>query len=542
MRRRTFLQAAGSGALLGSLAGCSVLSSRRTPAPTDEGSPTGTEQRPPQSPPGTPYERFDAVVDLTERGADPDGEEPIDPLFREFVADDTLLLLGDGRYRVGDVLRASGLGNFGLAAAPDARPTLVPPRMRPDSDDDAVYMRLTGSDVLLHGFDVDVHGERRGGEVVLLASSGGFRISDVHTYGRQPGTVDGYRVGCRDPDGTGRVERVRMRDGAREGYSATGVLVAADHAGELHVVDCEFWHFPSKGVYGSAPASDAGAGGTVHVEGGLFKNNNDCDVRIGSPGSTVRNIVSVKEDTRQGETVTWKDPIPRRYWDGRRDIVQTRSIRLKNGSDVLVEGCEFRHEVGGGVGVVTVEGSHGGGTTIRDCRVDVSDVPINPVRVGAGAGAVTLRNLEMTGDARGRAAVVVVGAERSGTAIEGCRVRLSSGDGVRLIGAEGVELSSPDIEVPGSHVVFGPNRGTRSPSATDDRPVHGVRFRLDGDQAVTYRLRVSDGIRFPDSSSFPPFTLDSAEARLRGETGFLEFLGDIVELELPAPATAVVDA
>jgi hypothetical protein len=332
-----------------------------------------------------------------------------------------------------------------------------------------------------------------------------------------------------------------MRDGAKEGFSATGILVGADHAGKLHIDDCQMWHFPSKGVYGSSPGSQIGAGGTVHVNGGLYKNNNDCDVRIGSPGSTVRNIISIKDASTTGDTVTWKDPIPRRYSGDRRDIIQTRSIRLKNGRDVLVEGCEFRHEVGGGVGVVTVEGSHGGGTTIQDCRIEVADVSINPVSVRGGAGAVTLRNLNITGNAGGRTAIMV-GAGRSGTTIENCRIDLTEGDGIRLIEAEGIELSEPRLTVPDSDVVFGPNQETPSPSDTQQSPIHSIQLRVNGDELITYRVRVTEGIGSRDADADLTFEVDSAEAQLQSGTELIEFLGDIIDLELPAPAIAILNA
>uniref|UniRef100_UPI0013E8AB53 right-handed parallel beta-helix repeat-containing protein n=1 Tax=Halorubrum amylolyticum TaxID=2508724 RepID=UPI0013E8AB53 len=390
------------------LAGCSLFDSE-----SDQ-----TETSPSRTTPSRLSDKeFETVVKLEDVIADIDSDETIDTAIESHLTDDTLVTLPGGRHRIGSITK-HGVSNVGLVAADGATPTLVPDQPVSELTDHELIVNIQGSNILFGGFDLDfTRGSDFGGRIQLIAESGDISVFDVTTKGQLPGNVDGYRVEAHTKDGVATLDNVNMRDGAVEGQSATGIFVGPPHAGEIHIRNCDIWHFPSKGIYASNPAHpDVGEGGTVHVEGGLYKNNNDCDVRVGSAGSTVKNIVSIKENTRDGETVTWKDPIPRRHWNDRTDIVQTRSIRLKYGQDVLIEGCEFVHEIGQGAGVITGESSHGDGTTVRDCRISVTDADIYPILLKNSDGGFTIENVSITGTG-GRGAAIRVEDGRDGTTI-----------------------------------------------------------------------------------------------------------------------------
>lgn len=139
------------------------------------------------------------------------------------------------------------------------------------------------------------------------------------------------------------------------------------------------------------------------MDGGIWKNNNDCDFRLGTEGSTIKNVKSIKENTRQGGTVTWENPIPRRSWeteDGtQNNIVTTRSIRLKGGStdgDILIEDSEFHHEIGKGPAVIMDQGSYTGTATLRNCRIFVDNLDIDPIRID-GDDPMMIENVSITG-------------------------------------------------------------------------------------------------------------------------------------------------
>ncbi|WP_435092850.1 right-handed parallel beta-helix repeat-containing protein [Halorubrum sp. N11] len=427
------------------LAGCSLFGSDSDPG----SDPTETPPSRPTPPSRISGSEFETVVRLEDVATDIDGDEPIDAAIESHLTDDTLITVPEGRYRLGSISKLD-VSNVGLVAADGATPTLVPDRPISELTDHELLINIRGSDITFGGFTLDfTRGSEYGGRVQLIAESGDVSVFDVTTRGQLPGNVDGYRVEARATDGVATLDNVNMRDGAVEGPSATGIFVGPPHAGEIHIRNCDIWHFPSKGIYASNPAHpDAGKGGTVHVDGGLYKNNNDCDVRIGSAGSTVKNIVSVKQDTRQGETVTWKNPIPRRHWDGKTDVVQTRSIRLKYGHDVLIEGCEFTHDIGQGAGVITGEGTHRGGTTVRDCRISVTDADIYPILLKDGSGdGFEIENVSITGTG-GRGAAIRVEDGRGGTTFRNCRIETKSGNGIQVEPGTGITMAATEVTVP----------------------------------------------------------------------------------------------
>ncbi|WP_154020478.1 hypothetical protein [Halorubrum halophilum] len=517
--------------------------------------------------------QFDRVLNaVDDLGLDNSGGRAIDSALLDSLEDGTLIEFPDGRYTIEDTLIGTNLSNVGLVAAEGARPTLVPAAPTSDLLDDEYLIVFRGSDILFGGFDLDfTRGSDYGGRVHLIAESGDVSVFDVTTKGQLPGNVDGYRVEARTKDGVATLDNVNMRDGAVEGRSATGIFVGPPHAGEIHIRNCDIWHFPSKGIYASNPAHpDVGKGGTVHVDGGLYKNNNDCDIRVGSAGSTVKNIVSVKQDTRQGETVTWKNPIPRRHWDGRTDIVQTRSIRLKYGQDVLIEGCEFVHDIGQGAGAITSEGSHGGGTTIRDCRISVNDAEVYPILLKNGSGdGFEIENVSITGTS-GRGAAIRVEDGRDGTTVRNSCINLTGAGecGVEIIGSNDCVVADSNIKVDGEAVKYRNASVETSgltytdscplPDATDyDAPPSGDSSEDDTtektlsdtctiratDGTVDYSVTASDSI--VDGSDGK--TVDSSVANTvsgtitDGDEQWFWFGGEIQSLELSADATFFIN-
>ncbi|WP_435092844.1 hypothetical protein [Halorubrum sp. N11] len=513
--------------------------------------------------------QFDRVLNaVDDLGLDNSGGKAIGSTLLDSLEDGTLIEFPDGRYTIEDTLLDKSVSNVGLVAAEGANPTLVSVTPTNDLLDGEYLIAFRGSDILFGGFTLDfTRGSEYGGRVQLLAESGDVSVFEMTTKGQLPGNVDGYRVEARATDGVATLDNVNMRDGAVEGPSATGIFVGPPHAGEIHIRNCDIWHFPSKGIYASNPAHpDVGEGGTVHVDGGLYKNNNDCDVRVGTAGSTVKNIVSVKQDTRQGETVTWKNPIPRRHWDGRTDIVQTRSIRLKYGHDVLIEGCEFIHDIGQGAGAITGESTHRGGTTIRDCRISVTDADIYPILLNDGSGnGFEIENVSITGTG-GRGAAIRVEDGRDGTTVRNSCINLTgSGEsGVEIIGSDDCVVADSNIKVDGEAVKY-ENASVETsgltytdscplPDATDYNATDSgddttektlsntCTIRATGG-AVDYSITVTDGI--VDGSNGQ--TVDSSVANTisgtldDGADDWFWFGGEIQSLELSTDATFFIN-
>lgn len=514
MDRRKLLATTGT-ALLGGLAGCS-RGTDQTPEQDPEGQTTPDDR----DPTATDEPRFENVVHLVEEGADDTGEEPIHDLVHEHIGDDTLLVLDEGRFALGQLI-VDGYSNFGITSAEGATPTLVP--AGPMNEVGEYWLVLHGEDVLLGGFEYDFTDDRVGGRTQVIANANGLEVFDIHVRG-QVYQVTPFRFGIRDPNGVGHVRRVIDRDGARTGDRMSGLFVGVEHAGELHFVDCEMWHFPSKGIYASNPGEnvpDAG-GGEVHVEGGLFKNNNAAGIRIGSEGSTVRDVTFVLEDTLEGENVTWEEPVPLLPPDGHRN---TRGLRLKGGGSVLVEGCTFDYELGSGDGVLTVEGSHGN-STVRDCRIRSESPDLSPVRMKSSLKPMEFESVSIVGTGGGAPAVRMVG--RSGTAFRNSSIKaLGEGkNGIELVRTDWCLFEDTPIESAGFPIMlFEDGRGESSPYS------HRLIIDRNGAaEAPEYAITV-DGeiIEAPEGAEV--IDGQTITGVLSGETTSITFAGQVTELQ-----------
>ncbi len=463
--------------------------------------------------------RFENVVHLVEEGADDTGEEPINDLVTEHVDDDTLLVLDEGRFAL-EQLIVDDYSNFGITSVEGAMPKLVPAGTMEEVGE--YWLVLHGEDIFFGGFEYDFTADRVCGRTQVIANGGGFEVFDIHVRG-QVYQVTPFRFGVRDPNGVGNVRRVIDRDGARTGDRMSGLFVGAEHAGELHFVDCEMWHFPSKGIYASNPGEDIpdAGGGEVHVEGGVFKNNNVGGIRIGSEGSTVRDVTFVVEDTLEGENVTWEEPIPLLPPDG---LSNTRGLRLKSGGSVLVEGCVFDYEIGSGDGVLTVAGSHGD-STVRNCWIRSESADLSPVRLKSSSKPMDFESVSIVGTGGGVPAVRMVG--RSGTAFRNCSIEAcgEGKNGVELVRTDRCIFENTPIESEGLPVVFfEERRGEFSPY------IHRLTIGRNGASeppgyAVTVNERIIEAPEGAEVSNGRTVT-----GVLSEETASITFAGQVAEL------------
>lgn len=522
MERRKLLATAGTGILSG-LAGCSWGSDQQT-SPPDPGGTTTPKHPDPDS---TDEPRFENVINLVEEGADDTGEEPIQDLIHEHIGDNTLLVLDEGRFALGQVI-VDDHRNFGITAAEGATPTLVPAGTIEEVGE--YWIVLHGEDVRFGGFEYDFTADRVCGRTQIIANMGGFEVSDIHVRG-QVYQVTPFRFGVRDPNGVGRVQRVIDRDGARTGDRMSGLFVGVEHAGEIHFVDCEMWHFPSKGIYASNPGEDVpdAGGGKVHVEGGVFKNNNAAAIRIGSEGSTVRNVTVVVEDTLDGEDVTWEEPVPLLPPNGHSNI---RGLRLKGGENVLVEGCTFDHELGSGDGVLTVEGSHGE-STVRDCRIRSESADLSPVRMKPSPEPMTFESVSIIGTGGGAPAVRMVGREGTEFRDSSIEARGTGKNGVEMVRTDRCIFENTPIESAGSPIVL-VESGREDPSPYSHRLIIE---RNGAPEPPEYALTVDGEIT--EASGIAEAIDDRTIAGvLRGDTLSITFVGQLSEFR-PGDRTKV---
>lgn len=433
--RRTLLRALGTAGATAALSGCSLLSpDEETPTGTPTGTPTPTAREGGPSPTGddVPYaDEYGNVVDLKRAGADPTGQEDIIPLLEAHAADDTLLYLAEGTYLMADDWLFEGFEQFGIVG-PEA--TLRPP----DGYRRTMFLFNDAKGLRIEGLTFDFRAESTGARPLNARIADGLLVRDVTVRGQQDVDQDMMRFDVMDPDGSGLVERMHLPDGAPRDLPITGCLVTGDSEGALTFRDCRIVGFPDNGLYASA------ATGPVTVEGGYYANNAIANVRVGD-GGVVRGVhVRADRHSNHGEN--------------------TRGIRLREGAFALVEGCTIEMlEVPSSDGAITVS-THMREAEIRDTtiRIDTDGVaavlaksPVDKYEEDEDVStAVTLRNVEITGAAAGKAAVNVV--DRNGSRFENLCIQQTgaSRDGIRLLRSNDNRIIGAGIDVTGEAIVL----------------------------------------------------------------------------------------
>ena len=377
---------------------------------------------------------YDTVVDVVEEGADPTGEELVDDVVEEHVDDDTLIRFPEGRY-VANNLDFTGATNVAVVGD-DA--TLVP---GPDYD---VSVWIGGASLRgfrFEGFVLDNTADEHHPTVGFSAHDD-LVVRDVRKKGSHEGENTAFGVSIWDEDGDGYVENLRMPDGS-EPQTAVGVYV--DTKGTVTFRDCHVEGFGNNGLYASH--SD----GPVHVEGGVYKNNDIAQIRLGSPGSSVTNA-----------TIAVDEPYP--------EHDNSRGVRVADGpGPVEVSDCEIVMEQGQGGGGV-VNAYSGGRLRLRNSRIYVGE---EYAVVGSGGdstsfavfadeptgiddpGTTTIENVAITGGGAYRGAASI---RRDDVVVEDVCVHQTGTERDGLVFTDTAQNCSVDnatIDVPGQVVAGG---------------------------------------------------------------------------------------
>jgi len=397
--RRSFLKGTAVGTV--SVGGCLQLigqetasqpQSRNTSGRTATVSQSGTEL--PDGIPEVP-DGFDEVVNVIDAGGDSEGEEPIDDLVAD-VSDDTLLRFPSGTYRLGQT-EVEGLENVGMVAAEDSDPKLVPSEPLEELGRRWIYFSGV-SGFLIDGLNVDFREEGYSGRI-MITGPGDFAVCNLRVLGRYDPEPMSFRFDVRDEDHNAVINNLTAFGVDRETAKTTGLYVGRHHAGEITFRDCRVEDFPDNGIYASPPGGHGGdfegEDGTVHVRGGLFRNNNIANIRLGSTGSTVKDATIVVDEK------------PPKHPNGR----NVRGIRLRGKKDQIVENCDIRYSPDAGAGTAAIAvNKDNGRATVRNTRIRMDRDKMPAIAASAPSEAVDenqddppgvlFENVRITGRAR----------------------------------------------------------------------------------------------------------------------------------------------
>ncbi len=358
-------------------------------------------------------EQYNTVVDMVDAGADPEGNESVSSVIQEHIDDNTLLKFPEGEYYMDQQVRFTSFENVGIVSEAGAKATLVPASYD-DFDGPPRLFRLgTGSnpgrDLHFEGFHVDQTAENTGIRVINAEVEDGLHVKHVFIHGEHDsGTWGPGLFNIRDPNGEGVVECFRAFDGGtfsdetpnsgtvRRG--PTGIHVN-NHVGALTFKNCVLGGFAGTGLYASSD-------GRVDVEGGWFENSVTGSIRLGVTEGRIEDAILVVDDPIEDRSVL-QHPIRLDYGNQ----IEVKNVTIDapdpNGNAVRVmEGVDdatvsnTRILVGGDSTAVRID-EGAGATTFENVEVEMDGDAYAFRLLGDDAGAVTLRNVDITGDASG---------------------------------------------------------------------------------------------------------------------------------------------
>ncbi|WP_143423328.1 putative sodium/potassium/calcium exchanger [Halegenticoccus soli] len=382
---------------------------------------------------------YDNVVNVVEAGADNSGGESIDDVLSEHVGDNTMMKFPKGTYKL-DGLSESGLKNFAMVAPEGA--TLIP-----GSKDILRFKDARG--VHVEGFDVD--GAAR---VIIYAVEGQNTLKNWRLLERQEQDTHGSVLQCVNEDTVVTLENVDFSKGGegtatwirppiKGDYPSGENVVDLEPSGTINFINCKMEAWDDEGLYASAHP------GPLNVIGGRYANNNLAQVRTGGVKARVKGVEIVCDDV----SATPRDQNMRGIW-------------MKEGHVLTIEDCDIiMEEVPYSSGAI-VNGVEGAEMHVKNTRIQTNTdaQPIYakspkswPFRAPSQDEAppsrkIVVENVNITGDAPDDAAIQING--RDGSTIENVCIQQGSGDGIKIVDADGVTVANASVNVPGETTAF----------------------------------------------------------------------------------------
>ncbi|PSP55925.1 hypothetical protein BRC82_03360 [Halobacteriales archaeon QS_1_67_19] len=436
-----------------------------------------------------------------------------------------------------------------------------------------------------------------GAHIKVLTEGTGWTIRNIGVKGANDDTSDTY--GCfylrAEEGGEGLFENVYLGDGggARTYHAAVS---GYGNAGHVTVRNVNVQKWGADGMYLSQPGVDANLpeqGGTFTVENCFAKNNNIENIRIGTPGSVIRNCTVHVEGRHAVNANESGQKNPRGIW-----LKEQPGLTVED-CDVKINGADAIFASAGGEGVVKnsrIDGSIGGPVETQNVSGDPDLTPPEGVPMTAEAAAKgeigstdsdsSTTTEEETDDQQGSLFELVSGADTSQVkyefTVEGSvsKRTAASGDApvsetsdsvtdnddgtVTVTGVAGngygdayyvegsitsmdVDESKWTLRLDGEEVTVADLTGTESDDGTDEQlPNMLVIDGNDSPNAVsTYTFTVSGSAEKTaeagSTNSYDTVADGEIAGRVIGGTDAYRFSGDITGFSLDGPASVRVE-
>lgn len=464
---------------------------------------------------------FDTVLHaVDDLGLDPEGGSDIMPSIRSAYGDGVLIEFPPGEYFVGGPLEVTdNSGPFGILGLGSSRNDV---RFTFGSGHTWMFLIRDGHDNIFKNFTWDTGQTQEKAVGNFFIQRDGLKITNVEHVGHigknsHPGPLIGPYITERD--GHGVIERFKHSTPSFRNcdYPCRRIPIQTSaspaHLGVMEINDCHIEGAGEHSLYCSRH------GGTFRVNGGLFKNNDNTNMRIATgPGA--------KRSWIKGATIV---VAPSQY-DGPGYWQTARAIRVESGPDaevlgefsglsgLLIEDCDIlynpgaRHEIS----VIGVEKTYGA-TTIRNTRIENNGSPPSISVQPPQSHVDTPHDVEVDGvhftGSSSSPAIDASGSGRQVTVRDVCIDMPNSPDSEQIQGATSVtgvnrgECQPPDL---GRGVVPpGGDDGTEEPEPpASDRFDNVLKLTGSGEGFVGYLVRVRGDV---EGISRPPGAFDAED-------------------------------
>ncbi|WP_396613378.1 twin-arginine translocation signal domain-containing protein (plasmid) [Haloferax sp. S1W] len=479
MKRRDVLRTSGAAVAAGFLAGCvTFFDGGRTKGETK---PDSTVTMSPSEPndgfipskedildaPTTLHGiTFDTVLHaVDDLGMDPTGTVPIDDAFDEGYGDGTLIAFPPGDYLATDEHRyRTPTHRFGLIGLGESRRDVqfvFPPGNEgaPDPTNFRFLMFTAGRDVVIENLTFQMTDDDVTGVETIFILDDGFWMVDVEFAGFMPreryAPSNNVIAHITDPDGVGVIRRfVSLGGGVVGTYPSRGTPIGVfwSHRGELRLEDAHIEESGSHSIYASR------AQGCIRVEGGLFRNNDNTNLRISGGGHpTKRSWIRGARVEIDVDRAT-KLP-PGEHYESTRGIwVEAGGSHNPGYGNLLIEDVDaviYSNGSASNLPLLLIDSSHGS-VTVRNSRfrsfvehVEPIDVREPSAQAVNGPTEVHIENTVVETTAKRvideGAALSISG--RPNSTVTGSTIKLVDGwvDGIRVERSDG--FTATDLEI-----------------------------------------------------------------------------------------------